>query len=327
MSSPFWSFARIVLSLAAAHASTTSARVCAQDSSAAPKASSAQEEVRQVEIDTSGDQLAAEAFKLDDADPERSVPSMEQAMRSPLKMGYFVMLLIERGKLAEDRGDFPAAIKYRRALVKATPERSMGYSLLCQAYQAAGDAEAALKECRAALGKGGVTVDDNLRFVNLLLAKQGELSKSELEDVEAIIAHLDKELSSDDKPVVLERMRCDLATRLNDENRLTACSTRLRALAPNDPRTFAYAWALALRKHDFKQAKLLIAEAKAVGLPEAAIARMEEGLKIERERAEPWKRWLDQWGLVGGLTLLVLAAGALLTQRRRGALASPVSPG
>jgi tetratricopeptide (TPR) repeat protein len=315
-----------VLALAACQLFVTPVAGFAQANSAAPS-SVPQEELKQVEIDLSGDKLAEEAFKVNDADPESSVPTMEQAMRSPLKMGYFVMLLIERGKAAQEHKEFPAAIRYRRALVKAVPERSIGYSLLCQTHEAAGDLPAATKACRDALGKAGVTVEDNLRFVNLVLAKQGDLATSEIEDVQAIIAHLDKELTSDDKPIVIERMRCDLATRVADEKGLEACTQRLGELQPNDPRTFAYSWALALRKRDFDTATALIASAKAAGLPEPAIAKMQAGLQAERDRAEPVRRWLDQWGLLVGLTLSLLSLAALLSQRKRAPLAESVSHG
>jgi tetratricopeptide (TPR) repeat protein len=300
------SIAAIRLSTALALPLVTSSPAVAEDPAQA---------VEQVEID----QLAQEAFALSDSDPESSVPSMEQAMRRPLQMGYFVILLIERGKAALDRGDAAAAVKYYRALVKAVPERSQSYSLLCKAYEAQADIQSALENCRTALGKEGVTVEDNLRFVEVLLKKPVALEARDIEDVEAVAGHLEQELGPEkDGPLVANRLRCGLGIRLEDVKRLEACTRELRKLAPKDAGTIAFSWALALKQRDFVAAERVMAEAKAAGLPIHALRKMQEGLAVAREGAGGWRRWLRDWYLlVGGTALLALGIFLLVHARRR----------
>jgi tetratricopeptide (TPR) repeat protein len=238
-------------------------------------------------------------------------------MRRPLQMGYFVILLIERGKAALDRGDSAAAVKYYRALVKAVPERSQSFSLLCKAYEAQGDIQSALENCRTALGKSGVTLEDNLRFVQVLLKKPAtELSPTEIEDVDAIASHLEKELGPEqDGPAVANQLRCNLGLRLEDVERLETCSKELRKLVPKDPTTIAFSWALALKKRDFEAAKGVIADAKAAGLPRHALRKMEEGLVAAREGE---RAWLRNWPLLaGGLSLLGVGLFFVFSARRK----------
>jgi tetratricopeptide (TPR) repeat protein len=284
---------------------------------AAGAPASAQEtgETVQVEID----RLAQESFALDDSDPEGSVPSMEQAMRRPLQMGYFVILLIERGNAALNRGDAAAAVKYYRALAKAVPERNQSFGLLCKAYEMQGDIQSALENCWIALGKEGVTVEDNLRFVEVMLKKPAELTATDIEDVEAVAAHLEQELGADNGgPALAHRLRCGLGTRLEDVKRLEACTQRLRTLAPKDPATIAFSWALALKKRDFDAAKNVIAEAKAAGLPIHALRKMEQGLIVARDGDSWLRRRLRDWPLVaGGAALLAVASFLVLSGRRR----------
>jgi hypothetical protein len=124
------------------------------------------------------DPLVHNAFQIDDADPESSVPTPEQAMKSPLKMGYYIMLLIERGQKAEERGELDTAIKFYRALAKTAPDRSTGHAELCRAYEKRGDIDAAIESCRVVLGLGGVRVQDHLHFVSLLLKKPSGIAPS-----------------------------------------------------------------------------------------------------------------------------------------------------
>lgn len=300
------------------------------------------EDVQKVKVETS---LETEAFPIDEKDPEGSVPSPEMAMRRPLQMGYFVMLLIERGQAAMDRGDFKAAIKFYRAMVKSIPERATPHGLLCKAYEAAGEHDSALDACRQALARASVTVDDNVRYVQLVLKKPGKLEKLDIEDVEAVIAHLEKELSAPpaeqgeaaQSPVELPPgatpppspaqtlltpalLRCDLATRLEDSDRLESCSKKLEALAPRDPRTIGYAWALQLNKGDYEAAEGVIYRAERLGLPAAAVERMQTALRARRDGLRPWQQWLQDWGLLGGLTVVLSSLAAVLVLRRRKAL-------
>lgn len=248
---------------------------------------SARAEEKEQMVEVSIDRMEAEGFPINDDNPESSVPTAEQAMRSPLKMGYHVMLLIERGDKASQAGEQKRAMRYYKALVKAIPERSKGYTLLCNAYDDMGDLASATEACKQALGKQGVTVEDNLHYTTLLMKKPGTLDKTDVEDIEATYAHLEKELAAEaNTPVFIEQLRCDLATRLEDQQRLKSCVSKLEQRAPKDAKTMAYRWALLVSQRDFVGAQRLIGEAAHAGLPKPALAKMQSGLLAARQRAE-----------------------------------------
>jgi hypothetical protein len=254
------------------------------------------------------DRLAAAAFPLDDKNPEASVPSMEQAMKKPLQMGYFVMVLIERGQTALDKKDFAAAVRYYRALAKALPERAKSYSLLCRAYQGTGQLAEALDACRTALGKEAVTIEDNARFVELVLAQPGKLAAKDVEDVHAVVAHLEKEIvDPNDAKIIPNQLECELAARLEDVPALKTCSTVLRQVAPRDARTFAFAWVLALKQRDLAAAEQLLVDARSAGLSDPALAKMEAGLSALRDGGSSRPHWVRQYGLIGSLLIALIA--------------------
>ena len=95
----------------------------------------------------------------------------------------------------------------------------------------------------------------------------------------------------------------------------------LQKLAPADPRTVMFRWALALTQRDFAQAERLVAAARRAELPGDALAAMEQRLAFERERAPWWQRLPSEQRLIaagtGVLTLFVVSAAAVIARRRR----------
>jgi hypothetical protein len=136
--------------------------------------------------DAQGDGLKT-TFAIDDADPESKVPSEQDAMRAPLQMGYWVMLVSDRAEAATKRGDLPAAVKYYRAIAKAAPDRAAPFKKMCTTYEAMDDWENAVGSCQVALGKQGATIDDYQHFMRLLLSKQGALNADEIADADAVV--------------------------------------------------------------------------------------------------------------------------------------------
>ena len=270
-------------------------------------------------------------FAIDDADPEASVPTAQQALQAPLQMGYWTMLVAERGDAAMKKGEHAVAARYFRALVKAVPDRSVGYARLCSAYRAASDFANALTSCKAALGTAGVTLEDHARFVRLLLDERGELAREEVADADAVIAHAAQALPRDAKAraIAIAQLRCELGLRLEDASRLQACTRALGTLAPKDPLTLAFRWSLALLERDFAQAERLLDAAREAKLPAEALAGMERRMQVEHERM-PWLEALRQpRALLGLAALAVTVALALMLfarrrgLRRRGGLAQP----
>ena len=255
-------------------------------------------------------------WKIDDADPLKSVPTPQQRDGDPLQFGYHLMDLAEKGGVAVKKGDHRSAVKYFAALAKAVPDRSIAFTKMCTSYEALGDWEKAVEACRTALGLPGVTVADSTHFVRLVLAKRSALSPTEVEDVAAVITNLQSDEST---RRLANELQCELGVRIEDAKRLEECTTALAAVAPDDPRTISYRWALALTKKDFGQARTVIEHAKATTMPPEGIRQMEQATLA----AEPlWRKGLRDWRIPAGLSGILVAAGlAFLVVRRRSAMA------
>ncbi|MFT3922996.1 MAG: tetratricopeptide repeat protein [Myxococcales bacterium] len=255
---------------------------------------------------------------IDEAHPERSVPTPEQALKKPLDMGYLMMDLIARAEAASQRGDHAAAVRYYQAIAKAVPERAVSFSKMCRSYKELGDLEHAIESCKTALGLGGVTADDYAVYVRLMLARDQAPSSAEVQELDAVMAHLDKEMGVElAAKQLVAQLRCELALRLEDEDRLRTCVDTFRKLSPQDPRTFTYAWALALQEREFEKAEQIVRDAKQAGLPTSATKEMEAKLVIERAKVPTWLRFGSDMSLVVGLgTALVLALVFTLIGKR-----------
>jgi hypothetical protein len=280
----------------------------------------------------------ATRFAIDDDDPERSVPTPEQASKAPLQMGYWAMLVSDKADAATRRGDHAAAAKYWRALAKAVPDRSVAYRRMCMAYKAAGDLRNALESCKAVLAKNGVEIEDYVIFVRLLLAKESALSAAEIAHADQVLAHVEREL---DEPmgaaadpakaqnqarlwkVRMQQLRCELGLRIEDRARLDTCTKALAQLAPEDARTITFAYALAILKGDFARADSLIERGRRAGLPQQALEQMRHKLQTELEQ-QPWYAQLLQdavWAAAGGVAAALAAVAAFIAVRRRRGLA------
>jgi hypothetical protein len=250
---------------------------------------------------------------INDDDPESSIPSAEQAMKNPLDMGYFLMALSDRADAAAQRGDHSKEAKYYRAVVKAVPDRSVGYRRACLAHDAAGEWEKALAMCRGALGVGGVTVDDHLKFLKILLKKPGSLTDSQIVDADAVVAGLEGELGltkDDSGRKVIAEAKCQIGVKLEDPLRLSSCTKTLRELKAEPAKLYTFEWALAISEGDKDGARRVIEAAKQAGLPPAATAAMERGLSkadavpAQRVFMSTLRRW---WPALVATAALALA--------------------
>jgi tetratricopeptide (TPR) repeat protein len=288
-----------------------------------------------VSADAQGDALQTR-FAIDDADPESEVPSAKGALAAPLQMGYWVMLVSDRAQAAASRGDYTAAVKYYRAIAKAVPDRSVGFTKMCAMYQAMGDWDRAVASCKTALLKQGVTVDDYARATRVLLAKKTALSPEEIADTDAVIAHLGSEITkppanepdqtkiaaqSAGGQALVERLRCELALRLQDRARLERCSSALQRLEPGQPTSVAFSFALALMRQDFDQAERLIATAQRSGVNDSGVQLMRREMQAELDRRPLLIRLLhDRRALAALAGVIAMLAGSALFARRRLAL-------
>jgi hypothetical protein len=129
-------------------------------------------------------------FILNVADPEASIPPLDQRNANPLQFGYFLQDLLDRAAEAAKQGDTAAAIRYQRAIARAVPERALAFSRLCALYESTGQRQAAIEACRGAVDREGVVIDDYIRYVRLLLGSSGAIAKADADEVRAVVAHL-----------------------------------------------------------------------------------------------------------------------------------------
>jgi hypothetical protein len=248
-------------------------------------------------------------LKINDADPESSIPTTEQRNKGPLQFGYFLQDLVDRAEKASKRGDHAAAARYYRALSKASPDVVVGPRLLCVELELGNDIPDAIKACRTALTLGGTRVADYTRFVQLALKKPDGLSDLEGKELYAVLDHM---AQGADLGKVVPTLRCEVALRVEDAATLATCTGQLEKLAPNDPKTVSFAWALALHERDRGEAERLIARAREIGMSADGVAKMEAATSAMARRK------LGRFVLLG---LVVVVAGVAVmfgTRRLRG---------
>jgi hypothetical protein len=259
--------------------------------------------------------LFANDFTIDDRDPERNVPSEAERNAKPIDFGNYLMALADKAEDAAKRGDHLSEAKYYGALAKAVPDRSVAFAKRCAAYEQLGQRDNAEQSCVQALSRSGVTVDDFVHYVRVVLSQRGSLSKAQVAGADAAIAHL--QAAAPKLPVGAE-LGCDLGARLNDGKRLARCTAELRKLAPNDLKTISYEWAFAMGRGDLTEAERLIERAKRVGMQPAGIARMQEAVRVAAP--SPWRRLRETPTAAvlaaGGVSALLIALSLAVRRRR-----------
>jgi len=253
-------------------------------------------------------------FPIDLVNPESSVPLPEKRNAKPLEFGYFIQDLIALAAEAGRRGDHRAEAHFYRALSMSVPDRSVGFSKLCEALEAAGDRQNAEAACRDALGRPGLEVTDYARFVRLVLAKPDALTATDVEDITQIIAHLQSIPAS---RLSGTQLQCEYAMHVDDLALLKQCSGALSKAAPDDPKAVTFTWAAALRTGDKETAKRLIDRAKKLGIKPEGIRRMEQATS---NLHFGWRHWLMRGSLLAAGLLVVLGAALAVVARRRRSL-------
>lgn len=134
------------------------------------------------------DDLATK-WKVDDADPMSSIPSVEERNKDPLEFGYFLQDLLMRAEGAYRKQDWKNAVKYYEPLASAVPDVARSFSRLCDAYARMGEVQPAIDNCRTTLGMKGARVIDHVRFVDLTL-RRDSFSAVDADDVVASLEHM-----------------------------------------------------------------------------------------------------------------------------------------
>jgi hypothetical protein len=260
------------------------------------------------------DALFASRFEIDDADPSSKIPSLAERDATPVDFAYFVMNLSERAEAAEKRGDRAAQIRYLRAIAASVPDRSVGFSRLCGAYEAARQLPEAEQSCGAAISLPGASHEDFARYVRVVLGQERELNAAQLENLKRVQAHLHREAPQ--SPALLD-LDCQLAIRLEDAGRYAACLTRLSRLQANDVKRLTYEFAWSIGQHDYAAATRLIEQAKTAPASSEVVDQMTRA----RTAALPWwRRTLEnptRIASMAALALAVLAAAFVQLRKRR----------
>jgi len=262
-----------------------------------------------IELPKADSQLSK--WAISDDDPESSIPPEAERNKDPLNFGYWLQDLVFKSERATKRGDKQAAIKLYRAMVKAVPDRAIGYSKLCAAYEAAGERDNAIATCGGALVAEGVTTGDYAAYVRLVLLKPGKLTGKEEENLEGVVKNLVEDPAAHP---LSDELECEVASRVGNVKELEQCVAVFVAKAPNEAKTIRYQWALALRHNNVAEARNLVERAKKAGMSEEGLRTMQGAIDgVSHQR---------RWGMVlawiaGGLLAVGagIAASSLLRRR------------
>jgi hypothetical protein len=254
-------------------------------------------------------------FGIDDSNPEASVPGNKERDRNPLEFGYFLQDLLERANQAQKDKDYGAVVRYYRAVAKAVPDNSKGWSKLCEAYERVNDRERAIRSCRYAIDRPGVELQDYVRYVHLVLAEEGPLSGPAKKELDAVLGHLEEQ-DGTAIAVAVGHLRCEMGLKAKDIALMGACTKSLANLAPDDPKTVVFQWSLAVMKGQGAEAQHLLERARATGVMHDSIERMES---VTPAMGGP--AWRKAAIAAATLLLMIVAAAALvIAVRRRRAL-------
>lgn len=249
-------------------------------------------------------------WKIDDADPVKSLPSAEQRDKDPLNYGYFLMDLADKAQAASQQGKHSQASKYWEATVLAVPDVSLGYRRTCDEAHKAKELVRAFNYCRAALGRGGVKLADYEHYFALLQESPQQLQPEQLQDLLEIGKHV---RTQDGGEKLADAIDCEYGVRASDMVKLAACSKKLAASAPNDPKTITYQWALALGQERFQDARGLIERARKTAMKPEGIKAMEAATA---QRSSIMARLAKRPTAVVGVGIgVVVLLGSLLLSR------------
>lgn len=324
----------------------------------------------------------ATRMPVNDEDPVKGIPTLEQRNTDPLEFGYFIQDLIARAEGAFEKKDWARSVKYYEALARAVPERAISFSRLCSGYAELGQIDVAAANCGKALQLQGARVYDHFRFVNLTIRKK-VLSPAEVLDADASLEHLrthaaratsatsatsaappvasatpsagatkktPEQIKTEflsrrherllaemegaegkgsgpelNLPFEVEVLACRMAVRLREEHRIEQCLTALRKLNVDAKLRLPFEWSQAVIQLDRERASTLMEQAKAFGVPPAAIQAMRDEQERIFSEAGPLGVARRFWavGLVALLAAVAGAAGFWRWTAKRRQLGSP----
>lgn len=256
-------------------------------------------------------------FPIDWDNPESKIPSIEERNKEPLQFGYFLQDLNVEALKAERKGDWRSAVKFWRADAKAVPDMAVGFSRACRAHQMLQEVDQAIEFCGKALNLEGSTVEDYLRYAELVTGKLTALSLVDIQDLDAMVKHL----RETEQPTPAAVIECRTGLKLEDRARLERCTQVLAKTSPQDPHTLTFQWSYALLRKDYGEAKRLLGVMEKTNMNRQALAQARDATA---QASAWWRRPLTDWRYaVATLAVLLLGAGGALLLRRRIARLEP----
>jgi tetratricopeptide (TPR) repeat protein len=131
----------------------------------------------------------ATKWKVNDADPKASIPSVDERNTDPIEFSYFLQDLIARGERAFKEQNWEAAVKFYEAMGFAVPDAGISFNRLCIAYAKLGKYDVAAGNCGRAVSLPLAKVIDHLRFIEYTL-KVERIQPVDVRNVEASLKHL-----------------------------------------------------------------------------------------------------------------------------------------
>jgi tetratricopeptide (TPR) repeat protein len=252
-------------------------------------------------------------FPINHQDPESQIPTIAERNADPLEFGYFLQDLSAEALKAERKNDYRKAVKYWRASAKAVPDQAVAFSHACRAYEMVEEREHALEYCSRALNLNGSTSEDFLRWGRLMVAGPLDLTTPEIQDIDAAITHLRAQANGTGPAAVIE---CQLGVKLEDEARLARCTSVLAKTTPTDPHTLTFQWSLAMKRHNYSEARSLLTAMSKTPMTPAAIA----DLRAATEKAGAWWRRPFTDARYGFGLVALIGLGVLFVFRKRAQL-------
>jgi hypothetical protein len=132
--------------------------------------------------------------------------------------------------------------------------------------------------------------------------------------------HLNSQPDAQGAAAVVE---CQLGVKLEDEKRLAHCTSVLAKSAPNDPHTLTFQWSLAMKRHDFSEARRLLAAMSKSSMTPEALGQLQAATE---EAAKWWKRPFTDPRYGFGLVALIGLVALLVFRKRAQLRATPAAP-
>ncbi|HEY3350805.1 MAG TPA: hypothetical protein VGM13_13595 [Thermoanaerobaculia bacterium] len=163
---------------------------------------------------------------------------------------------------------------------------------------------------------------ENRAFLAVVIASREKMSKEEWKEASELARAVEREARED---VPIQQAVAGVAMRTGDLALLDSAVTNLKVLAPRDSHTLRLDAILQFNRGRFREAKKVLSQARAAGLPEDEFRKLSQAV----DRARPWWwRALEIGGVVLGFaaaTLLLVFVAGSMRQRRSGR--RPPDPG